>query len=672
MAENYTLRLPAIVMNGGLKITIQNESPSISFGLGYYQPSGTYTKTDEALSLSPEEGLVLYFNEANEIYKTNTLPKHENHLFTQELLAGLGSGYNNNSLTHEFAILNQNGEDKIITAVYDSNSSIWRLLILTDQGTWVEDSSALLTAAVSSVKHKIKIIDNNHFCCTYNDVVSIWNYTAGILTFVNNITLSFLNSKPINDIAIIDGFNKLAVITSTASEKEITFFQINLPGYTVTSGTNKIFTDIFINDFCELTAIDNNTLGVLISTDTVIKKSLYIINSTTNDQSSLNLNSYCESLIKIDNNHIITTDTTGNSLIYKIRSPLGLHIFELVDTVQFNNLNLGTTSHKISIINDPNSLYYKSGIIVNNEMNKRVYGYFSINLGDFSLSRPDTDIYEFSSDINIQAGNLESINNSFYITGVSSQNTPYPVYKIQDNSKVSKITNLEQVTIFNAAKGKLGDFNKVTAKEIDVDGDIFIEGSFIGDGSKLTGIPGGYDQSLNTTDNVTFNHITGTHYGDGSHLTGLPDGADQALNTTDDVVFNSVSANSYIGLPEGIKVYSVIAGEGTVNPTAIADRTYTLPEAGVGWLIGTAATLNSTGTYGPEMGVSSSDLLIIHPKGVPPFQVIMQRNKNKGFPAGQGITDFGLAYKANLANTAIRIDLFTEEEYEFWIQIVFL
>ena len=200
---------------------------------------------------------------------------------------------------------------------------------------------------------------------------------------------------------------------------------------------------------------------------------------------------------------------------------------------------------------------------------------------------------------------------------------------------------------------------------------------FIGDGSHLTGLPGAYDQTLNTTDDVQFNNISANDitatifHGDGSQLTGIT-AYDQSLNVGDDVTFGVVTANSYVGLPPGLKVYKTICGEGSVDPTYIDDRVYTLPESGVGWQIGTCATLNSGGTYGTEMGTSADDLLLVHPKGVPPFMVILHRNKNKGFAAGMGITEIDIAWKANIANTAIRIDVFPTEEYEFWLQVVFL
>lgn len=162
------------------------------------------------------------------------------------------------------------------------------------------------------------------------------------------------------------------------------------------------------------------------------------------------------------------------------------------------------------------------------------------------------------------------------------------------------------------------------------------------------------------------------YYGDGSQLTGIAAGYDQSCNIGDDVTFGVITASSFVGLPPGLKVFKSICGEGASNPTAIDDRAFTLPEGGVGWQIGTCATLNSGGAYGTEIGTSSQDLLLVHPKGVPPFMVILHRNKNKGFAAGQGITEYDIAWKANIANTAIRIDVFPEEEYEFWLQVVFL
>jgi len=98
-------------------------------------------------------------------------------------------------------------------------------------------------------------------------------------------------------------------------------------------------------------------------------------------------------------------------------------------------------------------------------------------------------------------------------------------------------------------------FNQSCNTTDDVTFDALTVTSVVGDGSGLTNLPSSnpFNQSCNTTDDVTFDALTVTSVaGNGSGLTNLPNPFNQSCNTTDDVTFDALTVTSVVGDGSGL------------------------------------------------------------------------------------------------------------------------
>ena len=99
-----------------------------------------------------------------------------------------------------------------------------------------------------------------------------------------------------------------------------------------------------------------------------------------------------------------------------------------------------------------------------------------------------------------------------------------------------------------------------------------MSGSFYGDGSNLTGvIHTQYSPPANATfsSSVSAPSLSGSFYGDGSHLTNLPNSFNQTLNSTSNVSFSSLN------LVDGLTAHnSTIVGDLSVSGRIYASDIY--------------------------------------------------------------------------------------------------
>ena len=122
------------------------------------------------------------------------------------------------------------------------------------------------------------------------------------------------------------------------------------------------------------------------------------------------------------------------------------------------------------------------------------------------------------------------------LTGVPSSNH----FDQSLNAADSPTFNALSVTSISGNGSALTSLPAQNNQSLDTTDDVTFN-SVSGDGSGLTGVPASnpFNQTLNTTSSVTFNSVSG----DGSALTGLPAQNNQSLDTTSDVTFNSVSGD---------------------------------------------------------------------------------------------------------------------------------
>jgi len=657
-SANRKLTLPAAIDDGGFKLFIRNDAMGYSFDV--YNHSGTL-----AQSIPAGDSFEFAFDDSNNIIEINKHSFNSGSYFKSNIQNAAMNPFNSGGYQNDIEIIDKGSYQRTVQVVYNQDSTAWYLKVLEFNGTvWSEKASAVLASNTATTVYKVIVLDDTNIMVSYKDKVSIWAFNGTSLTAVYNTTLAFLSTLDILDMLEVDGADKIALVTSTGTHRYIHFCSFDGTNVTEIASSVVTLTDVFSNSFVQLSKMDDQKIVLLHGIGSETDKHLTTIETTTYTYNTFGVSTHCQEVGILDNSHLIIDDTAGFTKIYYIDDST-VKSLVWTGTSLADDLNLSTIKHRFAVIDYD---YYKTIVIFQSEANHFKFRYFNFELESSNMVIQDTNLYEYSSNSNSFMTSFVVFDAKVYLGLASGITESYNCALVTQNNRLSINTYSESISEFKVAKGWIADFTSVQCSTAEAD-------YFIGDGSMLTGIPGGYDQSLNTTDDVEFDNVTAQiYYGDGSHLTGIAAGYDQNCDIGSDVTFGIITATEFVGLPPSPTVLQIVAGEGAVNPTAIADRTYTMDGSALpsGWNIGTAAALNGTGMYGTEMGTSASDLLIAHPKNSPPFMVKVQRNKNKGFAAGRGITEFDIGWKANIANTAIRIDIFPEEEYEFWIQIIFV
>lgn len=657
--------LPAEIPNGGIKLYFQNDGAT-SFDV---QDSNFNTLVSiSAINYGIYE---LIFDDTSELWTVTIKDDATNYLFNNVLDTAFEYNFLSEGNTNELGTF----DDYVTSVVYNQDSSIWKFSIL-DYSDLSEEASYTFSAP-SSTKVITKFLNeqNNIFkiLIAFEDEIHVVTYDRVNFTFVGSQTLSELNGVDISDMVVVND-NSILIESHTATDRNIKKYTVSGSTFTHVPTADLDITETVYGGFTKLYKFSEERFALYRETSSTVKRltTFSIVNDIAVQLNVKNFTTKSDSIGIIDSNSFVITEGINLSH-YHFDDPSQFyrsssHFMDFFD----NKIDLANR-HFIYIfdfVEEYTRTYEKMGVLFEVESNKIVV--FTVDNVKQALNLIDNTVHEYQLNSNICSSVIsgEFLTNRLYFGMLNGTGTHYGITKLEFGQYFSEIFTSTDLTKAKYITGDIANYKNIKSDLIEADN---VEANFfIGDGSLLTGIPGGYDQSLNTTDDVAFNQVTSTFYGDGSHLTGIPGGYDQDLNTTNDVTFNQVTANSFVGLPPSLKVFTINAGEGVANPTAIEDRTYTLPESGVGWQVGNAANMNAANLYGTEMGTSADDMIIAHPKNTAPFMVKVQRNKNKGFAAGMGITEFAIAYKANIANTAIRIDLFPEEEYEFWIQIVFL
>lgn len=657
--------LPAVIPNGGIKLYFQNDGGA-SFDI---QDSNFNTLISiSAINYGIYE---LIFDDTNELWTVTVKDDATNYLFNNDLDTAFEYNFLSEGNTNELGTF----DDYVTSVVYNQDSSIWKFSIL-DYSDLSEETSYTFSAP-SSTKVITKFLNeqNNIFkiLIAFEDEIHVVTYDRVNFTFVGSQTLSELNGIDISDMVVVND-NSILVESHNATDRNIKKYTVSGSTFTHVPTANLDIIESVYGDLTKLYKFSDERFALYRETSSTVKRltTFSIVNDISVQLNVKNFTTKSDSIGIIDSNSFVITEGI-NLNHYHFNDPSQFYSSSSHFMNFFNNGIDLANRHFIYIfdfVHEYARTYEKMGVLFEVESNKIVV--FTVDNVKQVLNLIDSTVHEYQLNSNICSSVIsgEFLTNRLYFGTLNGTGTHYGITKLEFGQYFSEIFTSADLTEAKYITGDIANYKNIKSDLIEA-GDINAN-YFIGDGSLLTGIPGGYDQSLNTTDDVAFNQVTSTFYGDGSHLTGIPGGYDQDLNTTNDVVFNQVTANSFVGLPPSLKVFTINAGEGVSNPTAIEDRTYTLPESGVGWQVGNAANMNAANLYGTEMGTSADDMIIAHPKNAAPFMVKVQRNKNKGFAAGMGITEFAIAYKANIANTAIRIDLFPEEEYEFWIQIVFL
>jgi len=657
-APNRKLSIPAIVPNGGLKLFIRNSSSEYSFDI--FDNSGNLIH-----SIPTGETFEYSFDDNNTITEINKHSSDSGYLYQNDIHNLPLNSFNSNNFQNDLEIIDKGTYQRTVQVVYNSDSSAWYLKVLEFNGSaWIEKASAVLAANTSNTIYKVIVLDDTNIMVSYKDNVSIWAFDGSSLTAVNNFNLSFLSGLSILDMLEVDGPNKIALVTSTSTNRYINFCLFDGTNVTEIPSSAITLTDTFNNSFVQFSKMSSDKIVLLHGVGSEVDKHLTLIETTNYNFNTFGVNTYCQEVGVLDSDNLIVDDTTGVTSIYNVDDTASKTLV-WSQTSLADDLSLSTIKHRFAVIDYD---YYKTIVIFQSESNHFKFRYFNFELESLNMIIQDTNLYEYSNNTNAFICSFVIFEDQIYLGLGSGITESYNCALVTQNNRLSAREYSETISEFKVARGWIADFTNIRSSISEAE-------YFIGDGSMLTGIPGGYDQSLNTTDNVEFNNVNAqVYYGDGSHLTGIAAGYNQNCDIGSDVTFGVVTATEFVGLPPSPKIVQIVASEGSVDPTAINDRTYTMDGSALptGWTIGTAADLNGTGLYGTEMGTSDSDLLIAHPKNIPPFMVKLQRNKNKGFAAGQGITEFDIGWKANIANTAIRIDIFPEEEYEFWIQIIFV
>jgi hypothetical protein len=664
---SHSIILPEIIANGGAKLSIDNTTDG-------------YIKVKDHLgnliqSVFPQSISELVFDGSNTLDHSEALISTTNNPII-------------NSSVNQNLIIPSGSEDDVTIKADDtrllhlSNDGVWRFAV-NDISTLTELGSAIVsTDPPGYSKCYCDFLGNDYFIVNSNSTyLNIWHLEGGGLVSKGN-SFSIPGSVAVSSLIVLKE-DRFVVVTTSSAERIL--YLIGIDDYTNfnMSVLDTITISVSTTDsFTQLFKFSESKVGLVYSTTNFETKSYQSVDITNDSFTlsapySLNQNK-CRQFVSLDE----STFAYGTNLKFYTVKLDGLnvvsHLNVDIDPVFgfSNNVELGLSfSKSIQTVDQKNV-----GIIaqLGGTEYKFIHFYYSTVDDSIPINFKGSESFIYNTNVHLIPNSVAVGNNNFIIATKEDNYNSAPMffnefknvenYSSKFEQELITVQSLDVLEYVNT--GFLQSENSIIKHDCHA-------GYFIGDGSQLTGIPGGYDQSLNTTDNVTFNNISGNDitanvfHGDGSQLTGIT-AYDQSLNIGDDVVFGEVTATSYVGLPPGLKVYKTICGEGTADPTEIDDRVYTLPENGVGWQIGTCATLNANNDYGTELGTSADDLMLVHPKGVPPFMVILHRNKNKGFAAGMGITDFDIGWKANLANTAIRIDVFPTEEYEFWLQVVFL
>jgi len=664
---SHSISLPEIIANGGAKLTIDNTTDG---HIKIKDHSGDIIQT-----VFPNSITELVFDNANTLDHSEAQNTTTNNPIT-------------NSPVNENLVIPAGSEDDVTIKADDthllhmSNNGVWRFAV-NDLSTLTEVGSAIVSTDPAGYSKCFgEIIGNGYFLSGANgNSLGIWHLEGGGL--VNKGSgFTVPGSVVISDMVVL---SDTRFVVSTTSSAERKLYLIQVADYTnfVMSVLDTItITATAVDPFTQLFKLNDTQTGLAYSTTNFETKTYQTVDITNDTFSlstpySLNQNK-CKQFVSLDES---TVAYGSNSKLFTLKldgmSIIGQSEIDIDTKYGFSSsVDLGLTFSKTLETVDQKNV----GIIaqLSGTEYKFIHFYYSTVDTSIPINFKGSESFVYNTNVHLLPSSIAVGGTDFIIATKEDNYNSAPLFfnGFENEENLTSTFKQELVTVQSLDALEYIDTRYIRSENSMTKHDSFAE-YFIGDGSKLTGIPGGYDQSLNTTDNVQFNNISGgditatIFHGDGSQLTGIT-AYDQSLNIGENVVFGEVTATSFVGLPPGLKVYKTICGEGTVNPTEIGDRVYTLPEAGVGWQIGTCAVLNASNTYGTELGTSADDLMLVHPKGVPPFMVILHRNKNKGFAPGQGITDFDIGWKANLANTAIRIDVFPTEEYEFWLQVVFL
>ena len=666
--------LPASVPNGGLKYYFQNAEGSYSFNI---LDSGSNLVASVSANDTALHEIV--FDDTNNVWSVNVNDVSSPFYFTNTVDDSFNFSFTSDGETNKLLNFGPN-EEFLANLIFNSSTSAWQLSVL-NASTLAELSSINVSATEpSSTSFKFGLLNDVYgayqFIVAHNNVIEVFAFNNTNLSYIGNDTLTELVGLDIHELYVVNNSN-LFVETHTATDHFINNFDISGSTCTHNPAGSFTLTETVIDDFSKIYQFDDTQFGyyrTYANTNTR-RLTLFTFNEgSVTVSTSQSFDTLCDNIAIIDKSHFAIVLRTNYFNVYSIEnmvSPL-YQRSNFSDT--YTNFDLANNKSVMAVaeLTDYKSDYVKFGALIEKGANKNKIIYFTFNNVTFAPEFDDTTTYEYTSTLDNRYLDGFVFNESHIFLGLCDlTGSNYNISSLNYSGYFPVSSSASSLTYAQFIEGDIAVYKNIKAEGIQVVNNIEAA-QFIGDGSLLTGLPAGYDQDLNTTNDVDFNTVSATtFYGDGSNLTGISQ-FNQSLNTTDSVQFDVVTANSFVGLPEGLKVFQIIAGEGSINPTAIGDRTYTLPEGGTGWQIGTCADLNSASQYGVEIGTSADDLLIVHPKGIPPFIVKMQRNKNKGFPAGMGIQDYDITWKSNILNTAIRIDVFTLEEYEFWIQIVFV
>lgn len=668
-----SLILPANVPNGGLKYFIQNAGGNYSFNV-------LDSNNDLVASITETNALhEIVYDNANSIWYSFVIDESDPFYFTNNVDDSFNFSFTSEGETNKLLNFGPTKEF-LANLIFNSATSAWKLSIL-NANTLAELSSINVSATEpASTTFKFDLLNDVYgsyrLVVAHNDVIEVFAFNNTNLSYIGNDTLSELGGVEIKELLVVNSSN-IFIETHTATNHYIRNFDISGSTCTYNATGSFTLTETVIDDFSKIYRFNDTQFAYYRTYGNTNTKRLTLFSfneGTITLGASQSFDTLCDDIGIIDEEHFAVVLRTNYFNVYNITNMISPIYQKGNFSSTFTDFDL--TNDKSVIVTtgstDYKSNYIKLGALIQKGSNRNKILYFTFNNATHYPLFEDTTAYEYTSTLDNRYLDDVVLNERHIFLGLCDiDGNNYNISSLNYYGYFPTSKSASSLTYAKFIEGDIAVYKNLKANEIQVFNTIEAA-QFIGDGSLLTGLPTGYDQDLNTTDNVDFNIVTATtFYGDGSNLTGISQ-FDQSLNTTDSVQFNVVTANSFVGLPEGLKVFKIIAGEGSVNPTAIGDRTYTLPEGGTGWQIGTAATLNASNQYGVEMGTSADDLLIVHPKGIPPFIVKMQRNKNKGFPAGMGIQDYDITWKSNILNTAIRIDVFTLEEYEFWIQIVFV
>lgn len=657
--------LPAEIPNGGIKLYLQND--------GEYPFDVQDSNFNTLISISSQDFATyeLVFDDSNGLWIINVIDEANNFNFVNDLDTAFEHSFLSEGSINDVEVFGSNSEF-VSNIVYDQDSAIWKFSILRYSDLVELASYTFSTPSSTKVTAKLlSDVTNYKFLIAFEDQINAITFDGSNITFDGTQTLSELSAVDISEMLIIDD-SSILIESHTATDRNIKKYAVSGTTFTHIPTADLDITETVYGDLTKLYKFSDERFALYRENSTTVKQltTFSIINDIAVQLNVKNFTTNSESIGIIDSNSFIISESTSVKC-YHYNTLTSYYDASNFAAKFDNNIDL-TNAHLFYVFDfvDPNAkIYERLGILFEKGSNKIII--FTINRVTQIVSFIDTKVHNYQLNNNVCANvSIGEHKNTLYFGTLNGAGNHFGITKFTLGQYFSESYTTADVSYSKFIAGDIANYKNIKSDLIEADN---VEANFfIGDGSQLTGIPGGYDQSLNTTDNVAFNQVTSTFYGDGSHLTGIPGGYDQDLNTTNDVTFNQVTANSFVGLPPSLKVFTINAGEGVANPTAIEDRTYTLPESGVGWQVGNAANMNAANLYGTEMGTSADDMIIVHPKNTPPFMVKVQRNKNKGFAAGMGITEYSIAYKANIANTAIRIDQFPEEEYEFWIQIVFL